>query len=194
MVIGNSAIFFAPPCVESRWPFTKILIRARSQFWCVTAKLNDMFIAQHRPSSKQEVLCHAERSEATAFGFRCLRGRLWRVIVRGSYYVYILASRSRTLYTGVANNIHRRVGEHKAGSASRFTAKYKINRLVYYEEFKYIDRAIAREKVIKGWLRSRKVALIESANPTWEDLSAGWTFESPFAPAGVTADPSLRSG
>jgi putative endonuclease len=90
------------------------------------------------------------------------------------YYVYIMTNRSRTLYTGVTNDLERRVYEHKDRIGSRFTSKYNINRLVHFEVFSDIRDAIAREKRIKGWLRAKKIALIESANPSWEDLSAGW--------------------
>src|SRR6516165_2803993 len=78
------------------------------------------------------------------------------------FYVYILASKSRRLYTGMTNWLFRRVMEHKSGEVEGFTKRYKINRLVYYEEFKYVRNCIAREKEIKGWSREKKVALIES--------------------------------
>ena len=87
------------------------------------------------------------------------------------YYVYILANRSRTLYTGVTNNLIRRIYEHKQKLIAGFTQKYNIDRLVYYEETSDIKAAITREKQIKGWLRAKKIALIESMNPEWKDLS-----------------------
>ena len=90
------------------------------------------------------------------------------------FYVYILASKSRVLYTGITDNIHRRTWEHKNGVHPGFTRDYKVHCLVYYETFKYVNNAIAREKSIKGWLRRKKIALIESGNPTWEDLSESW--------------------
>ncbi|MBI2181217.1 MAG: GIY-YIG nuclease family protein [Deltaproteobacteria bacterium] len=90
------------------------------------------------------------------------------------YYVYIMTNKSRTLYTGVTNNLERRVYEHKQKLIPGFTSKYNISRLVYFEATEDIRAAIEREKQIKGWLRSKKVALIESVNPTWADLSAGW--------------------
>ena len=90
------------------------------------------------------------------------------------YYVYIMASKSRVLYVGVTNDIWRRVWEHKNDVHPGFTSKYRIHRLVYFESFKYVGNAIAREKRMKGWLREKKVALIRSANPTWEDLSEEW--------------------
>ena len=91
------------------------------------------------------------------------------------YYVYIMANRSRTLYTGVTNNLERRVYEHKHKLVEGFpTKKYNITRFVYYEQTSDIKAAIAREKQIKGWLRSKKVSLIESLNPNWSDLSVEW--------------------
>jgi len=101
------------------------------------------------------------------------------------YYVYIMSSRSRNLYTGVTNNLERRVWQHKNGLLKGFTSQYRIERLVYFEAGNDIRVAISREKQIKGWLRSKKIALIESRNPTWADLSEGWYGK---------ADPSLRSG
>jgi putative endonuclease len=86
------------------------------------------------------------------------------------FHVYILASRSQTLYTGVTNHLARRVQEHKDGTIAGFTQKYKIHRLVYCEAFTEVRPAIEREKQIKGWTRARKIALIESLNPDWEDL------------------------
>jgi putative endonuclease len=90
------------------------------------------------------------------------------------HYVYIMASASRVLYVGVTSNLHRRVWEHKQKRIDGFTKRYNITRLVYYEETSDIRAAIEREKQIKGWLRAKKVALIESVNPGWSDLSEGW--------------------
>ena len=87
-------------------------------------------------------------------------------------YVYILSNRSRTLYIGVTNDLEKRVAEHKSGNIPGFTSRYGIDRLVYFEEFASINDAIEREKKLKGWLRARKVALIASTNPTWDDLAA----------------------
>lgn len=94
-----------------------------------------------------------------------------------SYYVYIMTNRSRTLYTGVTNNLERRVYEHKHKIIPGFTSKYNINQLVYYEETNSIHVAIEREKEIKSWMRSTKMELIESKNPAWQDLSADWVLE-----------------
>ena len=86
-----------------------------------------------------------------------------------AYYVYIMASRSRVLYTGVTNDLARRVHEHKRSLIPGFTSIYRVTRLVYFEEFTDVHDAIAREKQIKGWVRARKIRLIEQHNPTWED-------------------------
>lgn len=88
-----------------------------------------------------------------------------------SYYVYILASIRKTLYTGVTNDLRRRVQHHKTGALGGFTSKYRVNRLVHFESFADVDHARAREKQIKGWIRARKIALIEAENPEWEDLA-----------------------
>jgi putative endonuclease len=90
------------------------------------------------------------------------------------YYVYIMANRSETLYTGVTSNLERRVYEHKHKLVDGFTKKYNLTRLVYYEITDDVRSAIAREKQIKGWLRRTKIVLIESMNPQWRDLSDGW--------------------
>jgi len=90
------------------------------------------------------------------------------------YYVYIMSNRSKTLYTGMTNNLERRVAEHKTKSIEGFTKKYNITKLVYYEEFDAPLEAIAREKQIKGWLRRKKIELIETQNPDWNDLAADW--------------------
>ncbi len=78
------------------------------------------------------------------------------------------------LYTDVTNNLERRVFEHKNHLTAGYTKKYNITKLVYFEETNDVQEAIAREKRIKGWLRTKKVALIESVNPEWQDLSADW--------------------
>jgi len=87
------------------------------------------------------------------------------------YYVYIMTNKSGTLYTGVTNNLERRVFEHKNRLVDGFTKKYNITKLVYFEETSDISAAIYREKQIKGWARQKKIALIESMNPDWRDLS-----------------------
>jgi putative endonuclease len=85
-----------------------------------------------------------------------------------------MASRSRVIYTGVTGNLERRVYEHKNKLVEGFTKKYNVNQLVYFEETNDVNVALNREKQIKGWLRSKKIALIESINPTWKDLSLEW--------------------
>ena len=82
----------------------------------------------------------------------------------GGYFVYILTNRTRTLYIGMTNDLERRAKEHRSGEIPGFTSRYKIHRLVYFEQFEDIRQAIAREKEIKGWLRSRMIQLIESIN------------------------------
>jgi len=93
---------------------------------------------------------------------------------RRTYYTYIVASASRVLYVGVTGNIRQRVYEHKQGLCSGFTAKYRCKRLVWFESYWYIENAIDREKELKGWLRAKKIALIEQENPTWVDLAEDW--------------------
>jgi len=85
-----------------------------------------------------------------------------------------MTNHSGTLYTGVTNNLERRVYEHKHKLIPGFTSKYNITKLVYYEEGNDVNAALVREKQIKGWLRSKKIALIESVNPEWRDLSLDW--------------------
>ena len=88
-----------------------------------------------------------------------------------TYSVYIMASESGVLYIGVTNDLERRVIEHKKKLVPGFSARYNVQKLVYFEFFNNPSAAIAREKQLKGWLRRRKVALIESVNPRWNDLS-----------------------
>jgi putative endonuclease len=94
--------------------------------------------------------------------------------MHGRFWVYIMASKSGTLYTGMTNNLDRRVFEHKNHRMPGFTDKYNCTRLMFFEAFSDPQNAIAREKQIKGWLRSKKIALIESMNPHWEDLAQHW--------------------
>ncbi len=89
-----------------------------------------------------------------------------------SYFVYIMSSISRTLYVGVTNDLERRVYEHKSGTLDGFTKRYGIDRLVYFQETNDIGAAIEAEKHIKSLTRSKKIALIEQENPSWQDLSA----------------------
>lgn len=86
------------------------------------------------------------------------------------YYVYILSNKANTvLYIGVTNDLHRRLCEHKSGQINGFTPKYHVHKLVYFEEYTEINYAIAREKQLKNWVRSKKNRLIEAQNPNWND-------------------------
>jgi putative endonuclease len=91
-----------------------------------------------------------------------------------NFYVYILSRKSPVLYVGITNDIRHRVWEHQHDELSGFTSKYRVHRLVYFERFQYVRSAIASEKQIKGGVRQKKISLIESENPTWEDLSQSW--------------------
>ncbi|NCO88421.1 endonuclease [Candidatus Roizmanbacteria bacterium CG_4_10_14_0_2_um_filter_36_35] len=88
-----------------------------------------------------------------------------------SYYIYILTNKSNTLYIGVTNNLQKRLYEHKNKLVEGFTKKYNLDKLIYFETYQDINEAIKREKQIKGWIRKRKIELIKSKNPTFEDLS-----------------------
>jgi putative endonuclease len=91
-----------------------------------------------------------------------------------NYYVYFLSNEARTLYIGVTNNLERRLYEHKNKLTRSFTKKYNLTKLVYYETYTDIRNAISREKQLKGWLRIKKITLIEEDNPGWDDLSLPW--------------------
>ncbi len=102
-----------------------------------------------------------------------------------AYYVYILTSVNRkVMYVGVTNNLESRVAQHRSGEGGGFTRRYRVHTLVHAEEYQYVEDAIAREKQIKGWRRSKKDALVEATNPSWADLLE----------TAVAIDPSLRSG
>jgi putative endonuclease len=105
--------------------------------------------------------------------------------VRSDFFVYLLASKSRTLYVGVTNDLARRMYEHKQGLVRGFSWKYNLDRLVYFETTSDVFAAIAREKQIKGWRRAKKVSLIESGNSAWKDLAeaVGGTQGVPRPPA-----------
>jgi putative endonuclease len=105
-----------------------------------------------------------------------------------SYYTYIVASRSQTLYIGVTSNIEQRIWQHKNKAYEGFSARYDCNRLVWFETYSHPITAITREKELKGWLRVRKIELIHETNPTWSDLSEGWG-QSIFP----TAEPAVCS-
>ena len=116
-----------------------------------------------------------EESGFSSIGIECLRMRR-----EHRYYTYIMSSRTGVLYIGVTNNIEIRVQQHKKGTFDGFTKKYRCHRLVYYEVYDYIQSAIGREKQLKGWTRAKKIALIESTNPRWRDLSESWGREILF--------------
>ncbi len=108
-----------------------------------------------------------------------------------SFFVYMMTNKSRVvLYTGVTNDLTRRVWEHQNSEFKGFTKTYKVNRLVYYEDFDDPIDEISREKEIKGWRRSKKNALVETLNPKWADLSSTLYEETggPLAPLGMTAE------
>ena len=117
-----------------------------------------------------------------------------------NYYVYIVTNKHRsTLYIGVTNDLGRRVAEHKRGEVPGFTRRYQLNRLVWFEHFRDINNAIADEKKLKGWLRTKKNTIIEKNNPRWFDLSADWE-QQPRIDTGwpsmeeMVRDPSFHSG
>ena len=97
------------------------------------------------------------------------------------YFVYIVCSNSGTLYIGMTNSIYRRALQHKRGEVEGFAAKYHCTRLVYYEGFDDVTKAIDREKQLKRWVRRKKIALIEWKNPRWVDLAEKWGAQMLFA-------------
>jgi putative endonuclease len=117
------------------------------------------------------------------------------------YWTYIVTNKlCTTLYIGVTNDLWRRMSEHRAGEVKGFTQRHSLNRLLWFEHFREVGSAIACEKKLKGWLRSRKVALIEKENPRWMDLSADWFTQMPAIEyrgaelvEGIVGDSSLRS-
>jgi putative endonuclease len=102
------------------------------------------------------------------------------------YFVYIVCSRSGTLYIGMTNSIYRRALQHKRREIEGFASKYGCDRLVYYEGFDDVHKAIGREKQLKGWARAKKIALIESKNPRWEDFAEKWGERMAFAGEAIT--------
>ena len=94
--------------------------------------------------------------------------------VSSRFFVYILASRSRVLYTGVTRDLPRRVYQHRVGEVPGFTRKYHVTSLVFYEETPSARSAFDREKQIKGWTRAKKIRLIEISNAGWQDLAQTW--------------------
>lgn len=126
-----------------------------------------------KPTNTVLVPCLSERSEESGDpgSFANRSGRQDEVNVC-MFYVYILTNKSnKVLYTGVTNNLERRLYEHKNNLIKGFTQKYNVNKLVYYETTSDVRNAIMREKQIKGWLRSKKIELVVNMNPEWKDLS-----------------------
>ena len=112
------------------------------------------------------------------------------------YWVYIITNRPNgTLYIGVTNSLERRMWQHKTGAMPGFSKRYGLKNLVWFEEFRDINNAIGRETELKGWLRKRKIDLIEKENRLWRDLSAGWFSEAKVAwsPVAFGSVTSLRS-
>jgi putative endonuclease len=97
------------------------------------------------------------------------------------YFVYIMSSSTGTLYIGMTNSVYNRSLQHKRGEIEGFSSKYGCTRLVYYEGFDDVHKAIGREKQLKGWTRAKKIALIESQNPRWEDFAEKWGAQMAFA-------------
>ena len=90
------------------------------------------------------------------------------------YYVYLMTNAARTLYVGVTNGLERRVYQHKNSLIEGFTSRYKLTRLAYFESTGEVESAILREKQIKGWVRKKKIYLVEASNPSWDDLALEW--------------------
>lgn len=101
------------------------------------------------------------------------RGGMPAEIMEKTFHVYILASQSGVLYTGMTNNLMRRLLEHQGKQIPGFTRAYNVTKLVWFEAHGTASSAIGREKQIKTWGRAKKIALIEEMNPGWKDLSAG---------------------
>jgi putative endonuclease len=117
--------------------------------------------------------CHVERSETSLTISADVRNH--------DYWVYILTNKHcTTLYIGITNEIVRRLYQHRYSEGEGFTQRYQLNRLVWLEHFRNVNDAIACEKKLKGWRRSRKIALIEQTNPRWLDLSEDWEQEPKF--------------
>ena len=134
--------------------------------------------ARHSILLHTPLLCHPERSRF----FACEEAESRRTPItlmrpqreRRSYYVYIMASLSGTLYIGMTGNLEKRAFEHKFHRITGFTNDYGVDRLLYWESYDDVHKAIGREKQLKGWRREKKIALIESMNPQWLDLSREW--------------------
>ena len=126
-----------------------------------------------RGAQRRSNLCVGTMGKVGGDCFASARNDMGKWEMDKQYYVYIMTNGSRTLYTGVTDDLVRRVYEHKNKLIEGFTKRYNITRLVHYEVTSDVQAAIQREKQIKGWLRKKKIALIEAANPGWQDLSEG---------------------
>jgi putative endonuclease len=110
------------------------------------------------------------------------------------YFVYILASHTKTLYTGVTSNLLQRVYQHKKKMTRGFTSRYNVDRLVHFESTTDVMAAIEREKQIKSWTRAKKLALIQASNPDWKDLAFGWYDEEGAVEVAAAAPNKAASG
>jgi putative endonuclease len=120
------------------------------------------------------VACSLRQDDVTVYSGsigESILGAGWLMAHVRTYFVYILASKSRRLYIGITSDLERRVWQHKTKALGGFTARYNIDRLVHVEDYSDVHEAIAREKQLKNWRREKKIALIASRNPTWRDLS-----------------------
>jgi putative endonuclease len=144
--------------------------------------------------SRESVLRHADTRCSTQLRVLCCLARQGAEVNFASieemtphrdgfhykFWVYILSSRSGTLYVGITGFFELRIHQHKYDSIESFTKKYQCHRLVYYESYQDLQVAIAREKQIKRWRREKKIALIEKLNPRWQDLAENWGREMRF--------------
>ena len=110
------------------------------------------------------------------------------------FWVYIVASSTGTLYTGMTGFVDTRIFQHKTGAFDGFTRKYKCHRLVYYERYDDVYKAKRRERQLKGWRREKKIALIEKMNPRWQDLAENWRREMLFPGQPLKAKPDAGEG
>jgi len=126
------------------------------------------------PQNDTKPACHPERSEGSCEA-KDLMSTKDQIMTENHYYVYILTNwNNKVMYVGVTGNLQRRLYEHKNDLFEGFTKKYRVHKLVYYEETSEVYSAISREKQLKGLLRSKKNALVETMNPDWHDLSEDW--------------------
>lgn len=109
------------------------------------------------------------------------------------YFVYIVSSRTGTLYVGMTNSIYRRALQHKRGEIAGFASKYGCDHVVFYEGFDDVHKAIGREKQLKGWRRSKKIALIEAKNPRWADLAESWGSRMAFTGEPIANDQAQQT-